>query len=70
MQKAGHDIYWVEDPILRDDFAGLKLIQDQCGPTLVNAGAACVVGKSRATSGRALTFSPTSLPSSACAAYR
>ncbi|MEO8061597.1 MAG: enolase C-terminal domain-like protein [Pseudomonadota bacterium] len=38
MQRAGHDIYWVEDPILRDDFAGLKLIQDQCGPTLVNAG--------------------------------
>jgi L-alanine-DL-glutamate epimerase-like enolase superfamily enzyme len=38
MQKAGHDIYWVEDPILRDDFSGLKLIQDQCGPTLVNAG--------------------------------
>jgi L-alanine-DL-glutamate epimerase-like enolase superfamily enzyme len=38
MQRAGHDIYWVEDPILRDDFAGLKLIQDQCGPALVNAG--------------------------------
>ena len=38
MQRAGHDIYWVEDPVLRDDFAGLKLIQDQCGPTLVNAG--------------------------------
>jgi L-alanine-DL-glutamate epimerase-like enolase superfamily enzyme len=38
MQRAGHEIFWVEDPILRDDFAGLKLIQDQCGPTLVNAG--------------------------------
>ena len=38
MQRAGHDIFWVEDPILRDDFAGLKLIQDQCGQTLVNAG--------------------------------
>lgn len=38
MQRAGHDIFWVEDPILRDDFAGLKLLQDQCGPTLVNAG--------------------------------
>jgi L-alanine-DL-glutamate epimerase-like enolase superfamily enzyme len=38
MQRAGHDIFWVEDPVLRDDFAGLKLIQDQCGPTLVNAG--------------------------------
>jgi L-alanine-DL-glutamate epimerase-like enolase superfamily enzyme len=38
MQRAGHEIYWIEDPILRDDFAGLKLIQDQCGPTLLNAG--------------------------------
>ena len=38
MQRAGHDIFWVEDPVLRDDFAGLKIIQDQCGPTLVNAG--------------------------------
>jgi L-alanine-DL-glutamate epimerase-like enolase superfamily enzyme len=38
MQRAGHDIYWVEDPVLRDDFAGLKLIRDQCGSTLVNAG--------------------------------
>jgi L-alanine-DL-glutamate epimerase-like enolase superfamily enzyme len=38
MQRAGHDIYWVEDPVLRDDFTGLKLIQSECGPTLVNAG--------------------------------
>jgi L-alanine-DL-glutamate epimerase-like enolase superfamily enzyme len=38
MQRAGHDIFWVEDPIMRDDFVGLKLIQDQCGSTLVNAG--------------------------------
>jgi L-alanine-DL-glutamate epimerase-like enolase superfamily enzyme len=38
MQRAGHDIFWVEDPVLRDDFAGLKLVQDQCGPTQVNAG--------------------------------
>lgn len=38
MQKAGHDIYWVEDPVLRDDFDGIKMIQAQSGPTLVNAG--------------------------------
>ncbi|HEX2584627.1 MAG TPA: mandelate racemase/muconate lactonizing enzyme family protein [Steroidobacteraceae bacterium] len=38
MRKAGHDIYWVEDPILRDDFAGLKLLRDTLGPTLVNSG--------------------------------
>jgi L-alanine-DL-glutamate epimerase-like enolase superfamily enzyme len=38
IQRSGHEIYWVEDPILRDDFAGLKQIQSQCRPTLVNAG--------------------------------
>lgn len=38
MRKAGHDIYWVEDPILRDDFAGLKLLRSAIGPTFVNAG--------------------------------
>jgi len=38
MRKAGHDILWVEDPTLRDDFAGLKLIRDAIGPTYLNAG--------------------------------
>jgi len=38
MRKAGHDIYWMEDPILRDDFAGLKLVRDLIGPTFLNAG--------------------------------
>lgn len=38
MRKAGHEIYWIEDPILRDDFAGLKLLREALGPTLVNAG--------------------------------
>jgi L-alanine-DL-glutamate epimerase-like enolase superfamily enzyme len=38
MQRAGHDIFWVEDPVLRDDFPGLEVVRSQCGPTLVNAG--------------------------------
>jgi L-alanine-DL-glutamate epimerase-like enolase superfamily enzyme len=38
MRKAGHDILWVEDPTLRDDFAGLKLIRHAIGPTYLNSG--------------------------------
>ena len=38
MRKAGHDILWVEDPTLRSDFAGLKLIRQSIGPTFLNAG--------------------------------
>jgi len=38
MRKAGHDILWVEDPTLRNDFAGLKLIRQAIGPTFLNAG--------------------------------
>jgi len=38
MRKAGHDILWVEDPTLRNDFAGLKLIRQSIGPTFLNAG--------------------------------
>ena len=38
MRKAGHDILWVEDPTLRNDFAGLKLIRQAIGPTFLNSG--------------------------------
>jgi len=38
IRKAGHDILWVEDPTLRDDFAGLKLIRQAIGPTFLNSG--------------------------------
>jgi len=38
MRKAGHEILWVEDPTLRDDFAGLKLIRHAIGPTFLNSG--------------------------------
>jgi L-alanine-DL-glutamate epimerase-like enolase superfamily enzyme len=37
-RRAGHVIYWLEDPILRDDFAGLKLLRASCGSTQINAG--------------------------------
>jgi L-alanine-DL-glutamate epimerase-like enolase superfamily enzyme len=38
MRKAGHDILWVEDPTLRNDFAGLKLIRHALEGTFLNAG--------------------------------
>jgi L-alanine-DL-glutamate epimerase-like enolase superfamily enzyme len=36
--RAGHAIYWLEDPLLRDDFEGLKLVRAACGSTQLNAG--------------------------------
>ena len=38
MEAAGHDIFWVEDPVLRNDFDGLRFIKANCKSTLVNAG--------------------------------
>jgi len=38
MRKAGHDIFWVEDPTQRNDFVGLKLIRHAIGPTFLNSG--------------------------------
>jgi len=38
MRKAGHEILWVEDPTLRNDFEGLKLVRSAIGPTFLNAG--------------------------------
>jgi L-alanine-DL-glutamate epimerase-like enolase superfamily enzyme len=38
MRRAGHDIFWVEDPILRHDFEGLKLLRQCAGTTLINSG--------------------------------
>lgn len=38
MRRAGHDIFWVEDPILRHDFEGLKLLRQGAGTTLINSG--------------------------------
>jgi len=38
MRKAGHDILWVEDPTLRNDFAGLKFIRHALQGTFLNSG--------------------------------
>jgi L-alanine-DL-glutamate epimerase-like enolase superfamily enzyme len=38
MRRAGYDIYWVEDPIPRRDFDGLRLLRQSCPWTLVNSG--------------------------------
>ncbi|WP_213979863.1 enolase C-terminal domain-like protein [Sphingomonas sp. dw_22] len=38
MRRAGHDIFWVEDPVLRHDFEGLKLLRQTAGATLINSG--------------------------------
>ncbi|MBY0392290.1 MAG: mandelate racemase [Novosphingobium sp.] len=37
-RKAGHELYWVEDPVLRSDLDGLKLLRGALGPVLLNAG--------------------------------
>jgi L-alanine-DL-glutamate epimerase-like enolase superfamily enzyme len=37
-RRAGFDIYWVEDPCLRDDYEGLREIRLACPWVLVNSG--------------------------------
>jgi L-alanine-DL-glutamate epimerase-like enolase superfamily enzyme len=36
--KAGHEIYWVEDPLPRDDFDGLRRLRLACPGVRVNSG--------------------------------
>ena len=38
IKDAGFDILWIEDPCLRYDFEGLKMIRQGCPFTLVNSG--------------------------------
>ncbi|MDB5553099.1 MAG: mandelate racemase [Rhizobium sp.] len=38
IQKAGFDLLWVEDPILRNDFAGLKMLREATSHTQINSG--------------------------------
>jgi L-alanine-DL-glutamate epimerase-like enolase superfamily enzyme len=38
IREAGYDLLWVEDPILRHDFEGLRLLRDACPWTLINSG--------------------------------
>jgi L-alanine-DL-glutamate epimerase-like enolase superfamily enzyme len=37
-RRAGHEIFWVEDPVLRSDLDGLRLLRTTAGPTLINSG--------------------------------
>jgi len=38
IRRAGYDLLWVEDPILRQDFEGLKLLRESVPWTLINSG--------------------------------
>lgn len=38
IRKAGHELLWVEDPILRNDYLGLKMLKDAASWTLINSG--------------------------------
>lgn len=38
IRRAGHEIFWVEDPVRRTDFEGLRLLRDACSWTRINAG--------------------------------
>ena len=38
IRRAGYDLAWIEDPILRHDFEGLKLLRESVGWTQVNSG--------------------------------
>ena len=38
IRKAGFDLMWVEDPILRNDFEGLRLLRESIPWTLINSG--------------------------------
>jgi L-alanine-DL-glutamate epimerase-like enolase superfamily enzyme len=38
IRREGYDLLWVEDPILRDDHTGLKMLRDECTWTLINSG--------------------------------
>lgn len=38
IRAAGHDLLWVEDPILRHDFAGLRMLRQATPWTQINSG--------------------------------
>jgi L-alanine-DL-glutamate epimerase-like enolase superfamily enzyme len=38
IRREGHDLLWVEDPILRDDFPGLRMLRNAAPWTQINAG--------------------------------
>jgi L-alanine-DL-glutamate epimerase-like enolase superfamily enzyme len=38
IRRAGHELLWVEDPILRNDFSGLRLLRKGAPWTRINSG--------------------------------
>jgi L-alanine-DL-glutamate epimerase-like enolase superfamily enzyme len=38
IKRAGYELLWVEDPILRSDFDGLRLLRQAASWTLINSG--------------------------------
>ncbi len=38
IRRAGYDLLWVEDPILRNDFEGLRLLRESVNWTMINSG--------------------------------
>lgn len=38
IRSAGYELLWVEDPILRNDFQGLRLLRESAPWTLINSG--------------------------------
>jgi L-alanine-DL-glutamate epimerase-like enolase superfamily enzyme len=38
IRRAGYDLLWVEDPILRNDFEGLRLLRESVPWTMINSG--------------------------------
>ena len=38
IRQAGYELLWVEDPILRNDFEGLRLLRESVPWTLINSG--------------------------------
>ena len=38
IRRAGFGLFWVEDPILRNDFEGLRLLRQSTPWTLINSG--------------------------------
>ncbi len=38
IRDAGYELLWVEDPILRNDYVGLRMLKDAANWTLINSG--------------------------------
>jgi L-alanine-DL-glutamate epimerase-like enolase superfamily enzyme len=38
IRRAGYELLWVEDPILRNDFTGLKMLRESIPWTMINSG--------------------------------